>query len=138
MDSWWARAEFPRLQPALPSSAEAILTVAALPALIGRDTSGRDNQVPQGQVPIQAQAAVNDAGSPTQTGVLASPTSPATSTGVATAYATPNVLTPIIATRVVYATNVAEFRQELRTSVALSHAPTITPGTPQARSSPTP
>jgi hypothetical protein len=65
----------------------------------------------------------------------------ATATSVPTApimAATPGVLTPMIATHVAFATSVALHRQAIRTSVALTHAPTITPGRPQARSSPTP
>lgn len=59
-------------------------------------------------------------------------------TGTAVPTGTPNLLTPMVATHVVHATRIASFRQALRTSVALTHEPTDTPGLPPALPSPTP
>jgi hypothetical protein len=58
---------------------------------------------------------------------------------VATTVATTATGTPdSIATHEAFATMVRGFRQELSTSVALTHAPTYTPGRPPAYPSPTP
>jgi len=60
-------------------------------------------------------------------------TSRPTATGIPTA-----VFTAIAATHIAFATNVAAHREEIQTSVAMTHAPTITPGRPPAYPSPTP
>ena len=88
--------------------------------------------VPGASVPVSVPAL------PAVTGVPVSPTaSAAVPTGTGTT-GTPDLRTRIIATRVAYATEVANSRRALRTSVALTHAPTITPGLPPILPSPTP
>ncbi len=52
--------------------------------------------------------------------------------------ATPNYLTPMVATHEAYATRVRGNREALGTLVALTHAPTDTPGEPPDYPSPTP
>jgi hypothetical protein len=66
------------------------------------------------------------------------PTVSVVSTQTAETTETPNYRTPIVATHEAYATRVREFREALRTSVALTHAPTETPGRPPAYPTPTP
>lgn len=51
---------------------------------------------------------------------------------------TPNYITPILATHEAFETEVTEHRQQLQTEVALTHAPTTTPGRPAEVPSPTP
>jgi hypothetical protein len=124
-------------QFAVPLLLMAVLVVIiALPILTGGNSSDRDNTPPQSQVQVQSkdQGDLQAAAAP----LLPTSTSDPDSTPPATATSVVITATVMIATHAAYATNVALHRQEIRTAVALTHAPTITPGRPPSRPSPTP
>src|SRR5436189_5380972 len=97
-----------------------VLAIGVVALAAGRDISSRSGAKSQaqteGQGQLQAAAAILDL--PTGTGVPETPVS--TETVVATVTDVSASATAIIATHVAYATDVAEFRDNLRTSIALT------------------
>jgi hypothetical protein len=114
-----AASEVPTLEPTITDS----------PVAEPTQTAGTSTAVPSDTPPVNVT-------------VTTTATSPAIATP--TSYATyvpspsPDYLTPIAATRVAYASAVAENMEALQTAVALTQEPTDIPGPPSPVASPTP
>lgn len=119
--------------------------IAILAALVGRGAPDNKNapipgpqSQPQSQ-PIPAYGAVGPY-VPTEgsTPPAATGTATAVATGTAMATGTAEPVPSMLATRIAHETAIAEFRAALATSVALTAAPTNTPGAPPIEPSATP
>lgn len=131
-----------KMKPALLLFAlsAAILLLVVVAIVMYGNRVGSDKNISDRQSPAQSSAyAAVPPLVPTEP-MTATATVVGTAVGTAIATSTPEIIgtVDVQATHEAFETAVTERRQEIQTEVALTHAPTTTPGRPQERPSPTP